>query len=455
MRFITLHSDYIKFKPMKKALKAIENLSKSDNKEKHIKNPLVVLTAFEKGDTSESIKDLIKEVKLIAKQVKAENIVLYPYAHLSSNLALPETAKKLLEEAHKLLKKQKEFKIVDKAPFGYYKSFEIKVKGHPLAELSREINVEGSKKGTSKKVEEKYNYKNLLKGMGNVKLDTSKLKKNDHRILGQKLDLFLFNESSPGMPYWLPKGLTIYNELIKFWREEHEKKGYQEIVTPLINKSSLYKVSGHWGHFKDNMFISETDEGEYGLKPMNCPNAMLVFRSKSRSYKDLPLRLSDTDRLHRHELSGTLNGLLRVRSFQQDDSHNFISEDMIKKEYEDIFYLCDKFYGIFGLKYSFRLGTRPKKAMGDKTTWDKAEKALKDVLKKSGKKFSVLKGDGAFYGPKVDIIMKDSMNREWQMGTIQLDFQMPQRFQLKYTDKNGKEETPIVVHRVIYGRLPL
>jgi len=267
------------------------------------------------------------------------------------------------------------------------------------------------------------------------------------------MELFHMNQSSPGMPYWLPNGVVVYNELIKFWREEHKKLGYQETMTPLMNKNSLYKISGHWEHYKDNMFISDTNEGQYGLKAMNCPNAMVIFGSKSRSYKELPLRLSDTDRLHRYELSGTLSGLLRVRSFQQDDSHNFISEDMIKDEYEQIFRICDKFYSIFNMNYSFRLGTRPEKFMGDKKLWDKAEKVLKEVLKNSGKKFKIEEGDGAFYGPKIDILMKDSLNREWQMGTIQLDMQMPLRFGLKYLDKDGKEKTPIVVHRVIYGSL--
>ena len=267
------------------------------------------------------------------------------------------------------------------------------------------------------------------------------------------MELFLLNQSSPGMIYWLPNGTIIYNELVKFWREEHSRLGYQETMTPLINKSSLYKISGHWTHYKEHMFVTNTDEGEYAVKAMNCPNAMIIFSSKSRSYKDLPLRLSDTDRLHRHELSGTLSGLLIVRSFQQDDSHNFITEDMIKDEYNQIIKICDKFYGIFGMKYSFRLGTRPKKFMGDIKLWDKAEKELKDILKKSGKKFTILEEDGAFYGPKIDIIMEDSMGREWQMGTIQLDMQMPLRFGLKYMDKDNKEKTPIVIHRVIYGSL--
>ncbi|MCX6725823.1 MAG: threonine--tRNA ligase [Candidatus Shapirobacteria bacterium] len=280
------------------------------------------------------------------------------------------------------------------------------------------------------------------------------IKKRDHRKIGPQLELFLFHETAPGMPYWLPKGLIILNELINFWRVEHSKRGYQEIKTPLINKKELYITSGHWEHYQNHMFISQTKEGEiYGLKPMNCPNAMVVFGFKTRSYRDLPMRLSDTDTLHRHELSGTLNGLLRVREFSQDDAHIFITEDQIKSEYQEIFKITELFYSIFNLDYSFRLGTRPENFMGDRQSWDKAEKELKEILKTSGKPFSILEGDGAFYGPKIDILMKDSLGREWQMGTIQLDFQIPKRFKLVYVDKDGQEKTPVVVHRVIYGSL--
>lgn len=279
-------------------------------------------------------------------------------------------------------------------------------------------------------------------------------KKRDHKKLGKELGLFMFHETSPGMPYWLPNGLKLYNELVNYWRTEHYKLGYQEISSPLVNKSELWKTSGHWDHYKDDMFIADMGENEvYGIKPMNCPNAMIVFQSMQVSYKQLPLRLSDTDRLHRYERSGTLNGLLRVRSFQQDDSHNFISEDMIAAEYEHIFEVCKNFYGIFNLEYSFRLSTRPKEFLGELETWNKAEKTLREILDKSKKPYSVAEGDGAFYGPKIDILMKDSLGREWQMGTIQLDFQQPLRFELYYTDKDGSRKTPVVVHRVIYGSL--
>ncbi|MEK6888624.1 MAG: threonine--tRNA ligase [Nanoarchaeota archaeon] len=460
MRIITLHCDYIKFKPLKKALKDAEDLV--DKEEKTVKDCLVVLTAVEKGDSDKQVGELVNSVEKTANEVKAKNLVLYPYAHLSSNLANPTTAREYLVEAEHTLAK-KGFNV-QRAPFGYYKEFELKCKGHPLSELSKEFGPAHAGKDKEKvKVEVKekagkeevmIDPSKLMNKISPTKLDASKLKDNDHRILGQKLNLFMFNESSPGMPYWLPNGLIVYNELLNFWREEHKKAGYQETMTPLINKKELYDVSGHWHHYKENMFIADMEEdGIYCVKPMNCPNAMLIFKSQTRSYKDLPLRLSDADRLHRYELSGVLNGLLRVRSFQQDDSHNFISEDMIGSEYQEIFKICEKFYAIFNLEYSFRLGTRPSKFLGDIKTWDKAEKTLKEILKKSGKKFIIEEGDGAFYGPKIDILMKDSLGREWQMGTIQLDFQLPQRFGLKYMDKDGTEKTPVVIHRVIYGSL--
>jgi threonyl-tRNA synthetase len=279
-------------------------------------------------------------------------------------------------------------------------------------------------------------------------------KKRDHRKLGPQLDLFFFHETSPGMPYWLPKGVVIVNELVNFWREEHKKRGYQEIVSPLLNKKELYEISGHWDHYREDMFIAKTDEGEvYGVKPMNCPNAMVVFGSKLRSYRDLPLRLGDTDTLHRAERSGTLNGLLRAREFRQDDAHIFVTPDQIASEYQNIFAIVERFYSIFGLDYSFRLGTRPEKFLGEKKTWDEAEATLKTILQATGRDYFIEEGDGAFYGPKVDILMKDSLGRDWQMGTIQLDYQLPQRFGLTYVDADGKQQTPITIHRVVYGSL--
>ena len=277
-------------------------------------------------------------------------------------------------------------------------------------------------------------------------------KRRDHKKIGTELELFMFHETSPGMPYWLPKGLAIFNELISFWRKYHQTAGYQEISSPLISTKGLWETSGHWKFYKDEMFLIPVDKNTtYGVKPMNCPNAMVVFGSKTRSYKDLPLRLSDTDVLHRFEKSGTLNGLLRTRRFQQDDAHIFITEGQIGEEYSEVLRIADYFYSIFDLKYRLRLGTRPEKFLGEKKAWDKAEGTLKQILEKFGKEYLILEGDGAFYGPKIDILVKDALGREWQTGTIQLDFQLPGRFELKYIDNDGGSKTPVVIHRVIYG----
>jgi len=278
--------------------------------------------------------------------------------------------------------------------------------------------------------------------------------KRDHRKLGPKLGLFFFHETAPGMPYWLPNGLHILNTLIDFWRQEHTKRGYIEIAAPLINKKELYEISGHWEHYRKEMFLSQTEDKEiYALKPMNCPNAMVIYQQQSRSYRELPLRLGDTDVLHRNELSGTLSGLFRVRSFRQDDAHIFVTEEQVEEEYERIFEIIQLFYSIFNMEYYFRLSTEPDEFMGDSKTWDKARSMLEKILKNSGKKYVTGDKEGAFYGPKVDIMMKDSLGREWQMGTVQLDFQIPRAFNLTYTDEKGKQKTPVCLHRVIYGSL--
>ncbi|MGE0214990.1 threonine--tRNA ligase [Mycolicibacterium sp.] len=279
--------------------------------------------------------------------------------------------------------------------------------------------------------------------------------RRDHRRVGRELDLFMFDPTAPGMPYWLPDGLRVLNRLLEFWRYEHETRGYQEISSPLINERSLWDKSGHWQNYVDDMFVIHDGEHRtYGVKPMNCPNAMIVYNRKTTSYRELPIRLSDCDWLHRNERSGTLQGLLRVQSFRQDDAHIFLPEAEIGEECARIFEIADRFYNIFGLKYRLRLGTRPDKFIGDIETWDRAEAMLKTVLAKQAPSgFEILEGDGAFYGPKMDIVMQDALEREWQMGTIQLDFQLPRRFGCEYTDADGKLQTPVVIHRVIYGSL--
>lgn len=279
-------------------------------------------------------------------------------------------------------------------------------------------------------------------------------KKRDHRKLGKELELFFFDETAPGMAYWLPKGFRIMNKLIDLWRKEHEKRGYQEFSGPQLNSSELWKTSGHWEHYKEDMFVlTDSDGKEQALKPMNCPNSIKIFASKLRSYKDLPIRLNDVDVIHRNEKSGQLNGLFRVRMFRQDDSHNFVTEDQISTEIKDIIEIVKYLYSLFKLDFELSLSTRPDDYMGERSLWDKAEANLRQVLDElcGEGKYKVNEGDGAFYGPKIDIKMKDCLGRSWQMGTVQVDFQLPLRFNLSYIDKNGEKKTPILIHRALFG----
>ncbi len=279
-------------------------------------------------------------------------------------------------------------------------------------------------------------------------------KKRDHRKLGKELDLFFFDETAPGMAYWMPKGFKMMNILIDLWRKEHEKRGYLEFSGPQLNSSELWKTSGHWDHYKEDMFVlTDSDGKEQALKPMNCPNAIKIFASKLRSYKDLPLRFNDIDVIHRNEKSGQLNGLFRVRMFRQDDAHNFITEEQIGSEIKDIIEIAKYLYGIFGLEFELTLSTRPDDFMGDIELWNKAEENLREVLDElcGEGKYRINEGDGAFYGPKIDIQMKDCLGREWQMGTVQVDFQLPLRFNLSYIDSNGEKKTPILIHRALFG----
>jgi threonyl-tRNA synthetase len=457
MKILSLHCDYLKFKPLKKAVKSISDLSEEEKSLTEVKDPLGIFVAVEKSDESKglenSIKELIENTEDLMDKTKAKKVVLYPYAHLSSNLSSPDFAQTVLEQTEKKLKAKKIETF--RAPFGYYKEFELKCKGHPLAELSRETNKEGTKEvNLSKGKDEKYDPEKLLRQVSKAKLDTSKLKENDHRILGQKLDLFSFNDVAPGMVFWHNNGLVIYNELIKFWRDEHQRADYKEIKTPQILDKKLWQISGHWEKFKENIFLSEYEDKEFAIKPMNCPGGLLVFKATPKSYKDLPLRVGEVGIVHRQELSGTLGGLFRVIQFTQDDAHVFCTEEQIEKETEAIMEMIEKFYNTFDLNFDHvELSTRPKKRIGSDEIWDKAEKTLEKVLKKRKMKFKINKGDGAFYGPKIDFHIKDSQKRTWQTSTIQLDFSMPERFNLEYTSKDNKKERPIMLHRVIYGSL--
>jgi len=456
MKILSLHCDYIKFKPVKPALKGA-TLDKSEEKQVEVKEPLVIFTAIEKQDETnkEILNEYIKNILDLQDKTKAERVVLYPYAHLSSSLSNPEFAKQLMIDAEKELKKKKI--EVYRAPFGYYKEFELKCKGHPLAELSRTIGIEQVAKGkvqvtkTMKSKEETYDPKKLLAEISKTKLDREKLKDNDHRILGQQMDLFSFNEVAPGMVFWHDKGWTIYQELVKFWREEHRKAGYNEISTPMILDKKLWQISGHWEKYKENIFLTSYEGREFAVKPMNCPGGILIYKSRPRSYKELPWRVAELGIVHRQELSGVLAGLFRVIKFTQDDAHIYCTEETLEKEIAGIMNLVDLIYKKFNLPYHVELSTRPEKRIGDEKLWDKAESILENVLKKQKIKYKLNPGDGAFYGPKIDFHIKDSLGRTWQCGTIQLDFAMPERFELEYVDKGGKIKRPIMLHRTVLG----
>jgi threonyl-tRNA synthetase len=277
--------------------------------------------------------------------------------------------------------------------------------------------------------------------------------KRDHRRLGRQLDLYSFNKLSPGAPFWHPKGWTLFRTLRKLWRETHEAEGYQEICNPLLYDKSLYERSGHWEHYREHMFQFESENKTMCLKPMNCPDTMLYYKTKKHSYKELPLRISEGQILHRNELSGALNGLFRVRHMTQDDAHIFVMESQIADEIGRVLAMVDHIYGLFEMEPTLYLSTRPDDFMGEIEVWDAAEEALKQALDGSGRPYEINEGDGAFYGPKIDLDIDDSLGRTWQLATIQLDFQLPKRFDLTYTDRDNSQKVPVVIHRAIFGTL--
>jgi threonyl-tRNA synthetase len=278
-------------------------------------------------------------------------------------------------------------------------------------------------------------------------------KRRDHRRIGRELDLFDLYDEGPGFPFFLPKGMVLRNILENFWREEHARAGYQEIRTPIILDAELWHRSGHWDHYKNNMYFTKIDEGDFALKPMNCPGGMLVYKRRMHSYRDLPQRIAEMGLVHRHELSGALHGLMRVRCFTQDDAHIFMTPEQIEDEIVGVIHLIDHFYKVFGFDYRVELSTRPKDSMGSDEQWELATRALQSALDHQGIEYKINEGDGAFYGPKIDFHLRDCIGRTWQCGTIQLDFQMPERFELEYTGPDGEKHRPVMIHRVAFGSI--
>ena len=278
-------------------------------------------------------------------------------------------------------------------------------------------------------------------------------KKRDHRKLGKELGLFMLRDEGPGFPFFLPKGMTLRNTLIDYWRQVHKKYGYVECSTPMMMNRQLWERSGHWGHYKNNMYTTVIDEVDFAIKPMNCPGGMLVYSSEPHSYRDLPLRVGELGLVHRHELSGALHGLFRVRCFTQDDAHIFMTWDQMKDEIKNVVKLFDEVYSVFGLTYQIEVSTMPEDHMGDEKDWDFATETLKAAVEEMGKDYIINEGDGAFYGPKLDFHLADSLGRTWQCGTIQLDMQLPERFELEYTGEDGAKHRPVMIHRVVLGSI--
>lgn len=278
-------------------------------------------------------------------------------------------------------------------------------------------------------------------------------KKRDHRRLGKELGLFMMQDEGPGFPFFLPKGMVLKNTLLDYWREIHKKAGYVEISTPIMLSRHLWEISGHWDHYKENMYTTVIDEADFAIKPMNCPGGILVYQSEPRSYRDLPIRMGELGLVHRHEKSGQLHGLMRVRCFTQDDAHIFMMPEQIRDEIKGVARLIDEVYGLFGFKYHVELSTRPENSMGSDEDWEMATDALRGALDDLGRDYVVNEGDGAFYGPKIDFHLQDSIGRTWQCGTIQLDFQLPQRFEIEYTGADGEKHRPIMIHRVAFGSI--
>jgi len=416
----------------------------TDERSVTVKDALVMMLSVESDDDKGVAEKAVEDVKKVMKQLKRARLIIYPYAHLSNELADPKAAMQVIDSLYRLA--ASEGLEVRKAPFGWNKRWSIVMKGHPLAEQMRSFGKD------DKKIYKKAKPVSVNTAIV-TKSNWSGLPETDHRTIGERLDLYSFQEVSPGMTYWHPNGYIIYKELFRYIREVLDKYGYQEIATPAFANIALWHVSAHAEHYKDNMFLFDVEGQEYGLKPMNCPSTFLVYKSSKWSYRDFPIRFADFDKLYRNEVSGALTGLFRVREMTQDDAHIFVREDQIDAELKMVLKMVDELYRKFELEYKAKLSTMPDDHAGDKADWDNATAKLEHVLKTDKIKYEVKDKEGAFYGPKIDIDVKDSMWREWQCATVQLDYQLPKKFNLEYTGEDGKQHMPVVIHRVIYGTL--
>ncbi len=404
--------------------------------------------------TEEDLQNIEKEMKKITK----ENLPIKPFA-------LPrEEAIKLMEERGEIYKVEHIGDLDDDATITFYQQgdyIDMCVGPHICYTKALKAFKVIDQSGAYWKNDKNNKMLTRIKGIAfpsQTELEEylkllEEAEKRDHRKIGKEMRLFMFSEEAPGFPFFLPKGMLIKNTLIDYWREIHTRENYVEIQTPLIMNRHLWETSGHWNHYKDNMYSTTIDEETYCVKPMNCPGGVMVYRSDLHSYRDLPIRAGELGLVHRHELKGALHGLFRVRCFTQDDAHIFMTRDQITDEIVNVVHLINEVYEKFGFKYSVELSTRPEDSMGSDEDWDAATNGLKNALEKLGLPYTINEGDGAFYGPKIDFHLEDSIGRTWQCGTIQLDFQMPINFELEYTDDKGEKQRPIMIHRVCFGSI--
>ncbi len=441
-----MHADFIEYRPIEKEIAGAEEIRPRPVREEEL---VVLFTAFERGDDEELVKKAVSETKEFLSKLGTNRVMVYPFAHISQDLARPPEALSLLLYMEKEAAGQGLEAM--RAPFGWTKALQIKVKGHPLAEMSRSYSHAVQAAPPPAKPKREPSEREMLARVR--KSDFGQLPDTDHRSLGEKLDLFSLQEPSPGMVYWHDKGLKLRNLLIDFIRAELAGRGYVEISTPALANTMLWRVSGHWDHYRDNMFLTSLGDEEMGLKPMNCPSTFLVYKSRRWSFRELPVRYAIFDALYRNELSGVATGLFRVKILTQDDAHIIATEDQAEAELSDMLDLMEKLYGVFGLKYKVKISTRPDESMGSDEEWERATKTLIHVVEARGLAYEIKEKEGNFYAPKIDVDIKDSLGREWQCGTFQLDLQMPKQFGLSYTGSDGKEHMPVVLHRTIYGSL--
>ena len=447
MKILQMHADFIEYTPVKKEIGAAENIEPKTVRENDI---VVLFTAFEQGDDVELVEKAVAELRDFLGKLGTKRVLVYPFAHLSQSLAPPSDALSLLLEMEKEAKSAG--LDVHRAPFGWTKALHIKVKGHPLAEMSRSY----SHAVAVPQAPPPKHRKELTTEAAMARLKRSdfvNLPDTDHRVIGEKLDLFSFQEVSPGMVYWHDKGLTMRNILIEYLRSELRAQEYQEVSTPALANTALWLVSGHSEHYKDNMFLTALGDEELGMKPMNCPSTFLIYKSRQWSFRELPVRYATFDPLYRNELSGVASGLFRVKSFMQDDAHIIATEEQAEGELSKMLDLMEKVYRVFGLEFKAKISTRPDDYMGSDEEWERATDTLIRVVKSRGWTYEIKEKEGNFYSPKIDVDIRDSLGREWQCGTFQLDLQMPKRFKLAYTGSDGKEHTPVVLHRTILGTL--